>query len=112
MRSSILAIVAANAAIADNAQDIQNYIHSLDRNFDLSMCTDNTCCNITATESCDLESMSRDTSTVVLPGGETRCIYSYSTPFGFQVFPGDADKVLFMLQGTVLACIFAFKLIR
>ena len=43
--------------------------------------------------------MSKDTSTLVFPGGETRCIYSDSTPYAFQVIPGATDKLLFYFQG-------------
>lgn len=43
--------------------------------------------------------MTRDQSTLVLPGGETSCIYSGSTPFAFQVFPGDSDKLVVYFQG-------------
>jgi len=43
--------------------------------------------------------MTKDKSTLVLPGGETRCIFSTSTPFAFQVIPGDTDKVLVYFQG-------------
>ena len=32
-------------------------------------------------------------------GGETRCIYQDSTPFAFQIIPGDSDKLLFYFQG-------------
>lgn len=64
-----------------------------------SLCSENTCCNVTATESCSLAAMPRDETTLVLPGGDTRCIYSYSTPFAFQVIPGDKDKVLLYFQG-------------
>ena len=31
---------------------------------------------------CDLSSFTKDRSTVVYPGGDTRCIFSSSTPFG------------------------------
>eukprot|EP00604_Paraphysomonas_vestita_P002025 CAMPEP_0174820430 /NCGR_PEP_ID=MMETSP1107-20130205/4264_1 /TAXON_ID=36770 /ORGANISM="Paraphysomonas vestita, Strain GFlagA" /LENGTH=386 /DNA_ID=CAMNT_0016035773 /DNA_START=126 /DNA_END=1286 /DNA_ORIENTATION=- len=41
----------------------------------------------------------KDQSTLVLPGGETRCIFSTSTPFAFQVIPGDTDKLLLYFQG-------------
>lgn len=41
-----------------------------------------------------MASMTRDSSTLVYPGGETRCIYSTSTPFSFQVF--DTSYFLFM----------------
>lgn len=85
------------------------------------------CCNVTATESCSLNNMPQDQSTLVLPGGNTRCIYSTSTPFGilyfflfylfnsslwlililfilliftaFQVVPGSSDNVLLYFQG-------------
>jgi hypothetical protein len=63
------------------------------------LCDANVCCNVTSTESCSISGMKRDASTLVLPGGETRCIFTTSTPFAFQVIPGDADKVLFYFQG-------------
>lgn len=46
-----------------------------------------------------MSALPRDESTLVLPGGETRCIFSDSTPFAFQVIPGDSDKLLFYFQG-------------
>ncbi len=49
------------------------------------LCEANTCCTVSATESCSISSFAKDKTTMVLPGGETRCIYSYSTPFAFQV---------------------------
>lgn len=64
-----------------------------------SLCSAHTCCNISATEACDVSSMPKDESTMVLPGGETRCIFADSTPFAFQVVPGDNDKILFYFQG-------------
>jgi hypothetical protein len=50
-----------------------------------TLCTKNTCCTVSATESCSISKMTKDKSTLVLPGGETRCIFSDSTPFAFQV---------------------------
>jgi hypothetical protein len=50
-----------------------------------SMCEANTCCNVTATESCSISNFAKDKTTLVLPGGKTRCIFSDSTPFAFQV---------------------------
>jgi hypothetical protein len=35
----------------------------------------------------------------MVPGGNTRCIFSTSTPFAFQVIPGATDKVLLYFQG-------------
>jgi len=50
-------------------------------------------------DACDISSFPKDKSTVVYPGGETRCIFSTSTDFAFQVIPGDSDKVLLYFQG-------------
>jgi hypothetical protein len=36
---------------------------------------------------------------LILPGGSTRCIYSTSTPYAFQVIPGAIDKVVVYYQG-------------
>jgi hypothetical protein len=68
-------------------------------NLGKSLCDSYTCCNITTSEACNLASMPRDESTLVLPGGETRCIYADSTPYAFQVIPGDSEKLLFYFQG-------------
>jgi hypothetical protein len=35
---------------------------------------------------------------LIYPGGETRCIFSTSTAYSFQVVPGDKDKLLFFFQ--------------
>ena len=48
-------------------------------------------CTITDDEPCDLSSLTRDATTVVYPGGETRCISENTTPYGFQVF-GDSQQ--------------------
>ena len=51
-----------------------------------TQCSDTTpCCTVSSSESCSLSTMPKDETTLVLPGGDTRCIYSYSTPFAFQV---------------------------
>jgi hypothetical protein len=54
---------------------------------------------MSATESCSLDSLPSTGSSLVLPGGDTRCIFSYSTPFAFQVYRGASDKLLFFFQG-------------
>jgi hypothetical protein len=54
---------------------------------------------MSATESCALDTLPTTGSSLVLPGGDTRCIYSYSTPFAFQVYRGSSDKLLFYFQG-------------
>ena len=56
-------------------------------------------CVVTATESCSLSGMPEDQTTVVFPGGQTRCIYSDSTDYSFQVVPGDRSKLIFYFQG-------------
>lgn len=81
-----------------SVETIQSYVKSLPGAAS-ELCDRNTCCNITASESCAISSMKKDTTTLVLPGGETRCIASDSTPFAFQVIPGDSDKLLFYFQG-------------
>ncbi len=63
-----------------------------------SLCDAFKCCNVSSAESCDLKSMPKDETTLVLPGGETRCIFSYSTPFAFQVVPGNSDGLMFYFQ--------------
>ena len=55
-------------------------------------------CEVSSRESCPLSRMPKDRSTVVYPGGATRCI-STKTPYGFQVIPGDASKLLVFFQG-------------
>jgi hypothetical protein len=103
LRSLILACIVAVAS-ALTLQDAQTHIRNSFNDGRVSanartMCSTNTCCNITATESCSIANMKKDSTTLVLPGGNTRCIFSDSTPFAFQVIPGDSDKVLFFFQG-------------
>ena len=142
MRFFILltAITAAVASLqVEQAYDIirNSFSHQQLRQGAGGLCNSNTCCNITATQSCPLTAMPKDTSTLVLPGGNTRycrifsillllyilppltvfhelififlnflflarfcrCIFSDSTPFAFQIIPGDSDKLLFYFQG-------------
>jgi hypothetical protein len=58
------------------------------------------CCTVSSTESCGLTSMPKDQTTLVLPGGETRCIYSYSTPFAFQVNIPISHALLFIVDNN------------
>ena len=62
------------------------------------LCDQYDCCDL-ENSTCNISDMSKDTSTLVFPGGETRCIYSDSTPYAFQVIPGATDKLLFYFQG-------------
>ena len=54
-------------------------------------------CTLSATESCSLDHLSHDTSTLIYPGGSTSCIDS--EPFAFQVYPGSSDNLLIYFQG-------------
>eukprot|EP00603_Paraphysomonas_imperforata_P003403 CAMPEP_0114428196 /NCGR_PEP_ID=MMETSP0103-20121206/8794_1 /TAXON_ID=37642 ORGANISM="Paraphysomonas imperforata, Strain PA2" /NCGR_SAMPLE_ID=MMETSP0103 /ASSEMBLY_ACC=CAM_ASM_000201 /LENGTH=442 /DNA_ID=CAMNT_0001597391 /DNA_START=29 /DNA_END=1357 /DNA_ORIENTATION=- len=84
----------AHSHIKENVASIQeNYSSSQE------LCDKYTCCEMSATESCSLDSLPSTGSSLVLPGGETRCIFSYSTPFAFQVYRGSSDKLLFYFQG-------------
>jgi len=78
---------------------IKENVATYQTNIGRDLCEKYQCCTITSTESCDLNEMTVDQSILVLPGGETRCIFSYSTPYAFQVIPGVKDKVLFYFQG-------------
>ena len=79
-------ICAAAALNYDEAKDIiLENVKSYKPSIGKSLCQANTCCNITSTEACSISSFEKGETTMVLPGGKTRCIYSYSTPFAFQV---------------------------
>jgi hypothetical protein len=103
MRSIITAgAIACAAALSreDAAEVLRAHVSSIEQTGSAaSLCTQNVCCTVSSGEACSISSMPKDTSTLVLPGGETRCIYSTSTPFAFQVIPGAADKVLLYYQG-------------
>jgi hypothetical protein len=64
-----------------------------------SICDKYTCCSLSDNEKCDLSGMPANQDVMVLPGGTTRCIYSSSTPYAFQVIKGASDKLLFYFQG-------------
>lgn len=55
-------------------------------------------CRLTES-SCSLEQLPRDVSTLIYPGGATRCIFSDSPEYGFQVIPGSSKKLLLFFQG-------------
>jgi hypothetical protein len=46
------------------------------------LCEDYSCCKVSQNEECSLKNMTVDETVLVLPGGKTRCIFSYSTDFG------------------------------
>eukprot|EP01040_Poterioochromonas_malhamensis_P003221 gene3221-3433_t len=86
-------------AMQDAQKIISDHIHKYYEPLKGGLCEGNTCCNITATESCPITKFAKDTSNLILPGGNTRCIFSSSTPYAFQVIPGDTDNLLFYFQG-------------
>ena len=63
-----------------------------------SLCEEYTCCELSKS-TCDISSMPQDQTTLVLPGGNSRCIFSDSTPYAAQIIPGDKDKLLVYFQG-------------
>ena len=93
---AILVVALAGSSRASVVQDplsdlstataiIKDYIKSLSpvsASSGGNLCTSYNCCNISASSECSLSTMAKDETTLVLPGGNTRCIYSYSSPFG------------------------------
>lgn len=69
--------------------NIYNYLNEIKQNNQLTSSstptTNNNTCVISRRESCDLNKMLIDESILIQPGGNTRCLFSYSTPFVFQV---------------------------
>lgn len=86
--------------LKESAQVIEREVASYGKTDLTSFCESNDCCTVSSSkDSCSLNSFSQDASTIVYPGGESRCIFSTSTPFAFQVFPGESDKLVFYFQG-------------
>jgi len=56
-------------------------------------------CTISDEEECALSKFSNTGSTLVKPGGDTRCIFSNSGDYAFQVWPGASDKLMVYFQG-------------
>ena len=57
-------------------------------------------CVVNSTEPCSILNFDPTaTSTSVAPGGDSRCIFSTSSDFSFQVWPGLNDKLLVYFQG-------------
>jgi len=66
-------------------KNIYNYLDQIKlNNYNIDNNNNNTCV-ISRRESCDLNKMLIDESNLIQPGGNTRCLFSYSTPFVFQV---------------------------
>ena len=67
------------------------------------LCDKNTCCKMSSGDKCALSDLQQGKSTLVLPGGQTQCIYESSSPYAFQVIPGKTNKV-FVYFGGGVAC--------
>ena len=76
-----------------SAVEISKPIHAIEDHLkafhsrvgDKGLCDSYNCCIVGSTEKCMLDKFQKDQSYLILPGGETRCMFSYSTPFAFQV---------------------------
>eukprot|EP01032_Pedospumella_encystans_P012632 gene12632-14601_t len=94
-----VALLGVSAVFADEAagvlQEAADYVKSLDE-FDHEWKHE---CHMANGEACDIRNFPKDETTMVFPGGETRCIFSNTPNFAFQVVPGDSDKLLFYFQG-------------
>eukprot|EP01040_Poterioochromonas_malhamensis_P016298 gene16298-18471_t len=91
--TTVLAVTCATTpkSVEEAYKIIQDHVKSFGTGISGGLCDKNKCCIISSTESCPISKMTKDSSTLVLPGGNTRCIFSDSTPFAFQVVPGDSD---------------------
>jgi hypothetical protein len=93
-------LVVANALTKDAAfETIKNDIELQNKQQDRGKLSSENTCTMNDSEKCPLSDMTEDISNLVLPGGETRCIFSTSSPYGFQVIKGDSDKLLVYFQG-------------
>lgn len=81
----ILPLLTAQQTYEEAKQIIQNYVKSYGHTSNADLCTTNTCCTMSSTQKCAISGFKKDSSTLVLPGGKTRCIFSDSTPYAFQV---------------------------
>lgn len=67
--------------VASTFQEVQDYVKSLDA-FEYEWKRE---CHIGSGEPCNLTAFEKDETTMVFPGGETRCIFSNTPEFAFQV---------------------------
>jgi hypothetical protein len=80
---NLIQFISAQKNFEEAKTIIQDYVKSYGIGKDL--CDKYTCCSLSSTESCSITNFKKDDSTLVLPGGNTRCIFSDSTPYAFQV---------------------------
>jgi hypothetical protein len=60
-------------------------------------------CHYSDTESCNLASFPKDETSMVFPGGETRCIFSNTPNFAFQVsLVYECQAVLYIFHGVLM----------
>ena len=64
-----------------------------------NICDSNTCCKLGGSQTCSMADMEQGRSNIVFaPDGATaQCLHG--TEYGFQVFPGNTEKLLFYFQG-------------
>ena len=97
MRRATLALVAGGfLASASSSVFESTWVDEIQASFPSTDAIDGSSsqCVISETEACDISGMEKDATTMVYPGGATRCIYSTSTDFAFQVlrlFVGPLD---------------------
>jgi len=103
LRGLLSLAAALFAAAAASEQHVQDAFRTIQKSVynvyaPINQCRTNNCCKL-SDGSCDVSAFPKDKTTLVFPGGDTRCIFSYSTEFSFQVIPGNNDKVLLYFQG-------------
>ena len=96
-------LVGASAALDDasvaDAAHATIREHLAEREANAPSADEHDSCTITSEEDCALHSMTTERSTLVYPGGASRCIAERS-PFAFMVTPGaDLSKLLIYFQG-------------
>ncbi len=74
-------------------------LYGVQGQFGKELCDNYNCCEA-KNNNCNLNNMPKDETTLYLPGGDSRCIFSTSTPYAAQVIPGQTDKLLVFFQGV------------
>ena len=79
MKHRTLALTAALTAVASEPSFDPKWVDSIKATFPPALDSTTTAkCYVSSTEPCDVSSMPKDQTTLVYPGGATRCIYSDS----------------------------------
>mmetsp|Transcript_34277 Transcript_34277/g.90424 ORF Transcript_34277/g.90424 Transcript_34277/m.90424 type:complete len:425 (+) Transcript_34277:98-1372(+) len=100
------ALLGAKALDSTYDSEVEHAFQSIRDSFPVPLVVDYATCSMSANEPCALDAMPDDETTVVYPGGETRCIFdqSISGNFGFQVIPGNSSKGLLLFYQGGGAC--------